>query len=220
MSLPGMPLTWHWDAAATRRLLKTPESITYYGGKSQQVEKNTRVKARVKAHALREIIAGKDQVLIMGHRMADVDSFGSAVGIYRIAQALDRKAHIVLNDVYHIRLQPLVDLFKNNPEYDSDMIVGSSSGNGDCRQQCRSGCGGCEPSVHYRVSGVASVYVSPLWCWTITGRAPIPLKTRHFLMWSRMRPRPVRWFRKFCSTRADNIKIHVPKRQTACIPVS
>ena len=106
-------------------VLKTPESIIYYGGKSQQVEKHTRVKARVKAHALKEIIAGKDKVLIMGHRMADVDSFGSAVGIYRIAQALDRKAHIVLNDVSNT-LQPLVDLFKNNPEYDSDMIVGSS----------------------------------------------------------------------------------------------
>lgn len=106
-------------------VLKTPESIIYYGGKSQQVEKNTRVKARVKAHALKEIIAGKDKVLIMGHRMADVDSFGSAVGIYRIAQALDRKAHIILNDVSNT-LQPLVDLFKNNPEYDSDMIVGSS----------------------------------------------------------------------------------------------
>ena len=106
-------------------VLKTPESIIYYGGKSQQVEKNTRVKARVKAHALKEIIAGKDKVLIMGHRMADVDSFGSAVGIYRIAQALDRKAHIVLNDVSNT-LQPLVELFKNNPEYDSDMIVGSS----------------------------------------------------------------------------------------------
>lgn len=106
-------------------VIKTPESITYYGGKSQQVEKNTRVKARVKAHALKEIIAGKDKVLIMGHRLADVDSFGAAVGIYRIAQTLDRKAHIVLNDISNT-LQPLVDLFKNNPEYDADMIVGGT----------------------------------------------------------------------------------------------
>ena len=106
-------------------VIKTPDSVTYYGGKSQQVEKNTRVKARVKAHALKEIIAGKDKVIIMGHRIADVDSFGAAVGIYRIAQALDRKAHIVLNDISNT-LQPLVDLFKNNPEYDADMIVGSN----------------------------------------------------------------------------------------------
>ena len=106
-------------------VVKTPESITYYGGKSQQVEKNTRVKARVKAHALREIITGKDQVLVMGHRMADADSFGAAVGIYRIAQTLGRKAHIVLNDVAST-IAPMVELFRNNPEYEEDMIIGSS----------------------------------------------------------------------------------------------
>ncbi len=105
-------------------VIKTPESITYFGGKSQQMEKNTRVKARVKAHALREIITAKDRVLVMGHRMADVDSFGAAVGIYRVAQALERKAHIVLNDVTS-SVQPLVDLFQGNPEYEDDMIINS-----------------------------------------------------------------------------------------------
>ena len=105
-------------------VIKTPDSITYYGGKSQQVEKNTRVKARVKAHALREIITGKDHVLVMGHRMPDADSFGAAVGIYRIALTLGRKAHIVLNDTIPA-IQPMVDLFKNNPEYEEDMIIGS-----------------------------------------------------------------------------------------------
>ncbi len=105
-------------------VVKTPESITYYGGKSQQMEKNTRVKARVKAHALREIITGKDRVLVMGHRMADVDSFGAAVGIYRVAQTLGRKSHIVLNDVTS-SVQPLVDLFHNNVEYEEDMIINS-----------------------------------------------------------------------------------------------
>lgn len=105
-------------------VLKTPESITYYGGKSQQKEKNTRVKARVKAHALREIITSKDRVIVMGHRIPDVDCFGAAVGIYRIAQALGRKTNIVLNDVT-TSIQPMVDLFRNNPEYDSDMIINS-----------------------------------------------------------------------------------------------
>ena len=106
-------------------VIKTPESITYYGGKSQQVEKNTRVKARVKAHALREIITSKDQVLVMGHRMPDVDSFGAAVGIYRIAQTLGRKAHIVLNEATPA-IAPMVELFRNNPEYEEDMIIGSA----------------------------------------------------------------------------------------------
>lgn len=105
-------------------VIKTPESITYYGGKSQQVEKNTRVKARVKAHALREIITSKDLVLVMGHRMPDADSFGAAVGIYRIALTLGRKAHIVLNDATP-SIAPMVELFKNNPEYEEDMIIGS-----------------------------------------------------------------------------------------------
>lgn len=105
-------------------VVKSPDNITYYGGKSQQVEKNTRVKARVKAHALKEIITGKDKVLIMGHRLADVDSFGAAVGIYRIAKTLDRKAHIVLNDI-STSVHPLVEMFKDNPEYEEDMIIGS-----------------------------------------------------------------------------------------------
>jgi len=105
-------------------VVKTPDKITYYGGKSQQVEKSTRVKARVKAHALREIITAKDSVIIMGHRMADVDSFGAAVGLYRIAKSLDRKAHIVLNQVT-TSVKPLVDLFADNEDYEADMIVNS-----------------------------------------------------------------------------------------------
>ena len=103
-------------------VVKSNDNISYYGGKSQQIEKSTRVKARVKAHALREIISGKDTVIVMGHRIGDVDSFGSSVGIYRIAKTLDRKCHIVLNDVT-TSMQPLVDLFKNNPEYEDDMII-------------------------------------------------------------------------------------------------
>ena len=103
-------------------VIKTPESVIYYGGKSQQVEKNTRVKARVKAHALREIITAKDLVLVMGHRMPDSDSFGAAVGIYRIAQTLGRKAHIVLNEV-PASIGSMVDLFHNNPEYSEDMLI-------------------------------------------------------------------------------------------------
>ncbi|MCR5403559.1 MAG: DHH family phosphoesterase [Butyrivibrio sp.] len=103
-------------------VVKSQDSIYYYGGKSQQIEKSTRVKARVKAHALREIISGKDSVIVMGHRIGDVDSFGASVGIYRIAKTLNKKCNIVLNDVT-ASMQPLVDLFKNNSEYGEDMII-------------------------------------------------------------------------------------------------
>ncbi len=105
-------------------VVKSADNISYYGGKSQQIEKSTRVKARVKAHALREIISGKDTVIVMGHRIGDVDSFGASVGIYRIAKTLDRKCHIVLNDIT-TSMQPLVDLYKNNPDYEDDMIIGN-----------------------------------------------------------------------------------------------
>lgn len=105
-------------------VVKTPAQISYYGGKSQQVEKNTRVKARVKAHALHEIITSKDRVLVMGHRLADVDSFGAAIGIYRIARALDRKAQIVINDIT-TSVQPLIELFQNGRDYEPDMFLKS-----------------------------------------------------------------------------------------------
>ena len=107
-------------------VVKTPENVAYYGGKSQQVEKNTRVKARVKAQALREIITGKDRVIIMGHRLADIDSFGSAVGIYRIALTLEKRAHIVIDDVT-TSIQPFVQLFRDNPDYEEDMIINSTT---------------------------------------------------------------------------------------------
>ena len=107
-------------------VIKTPEAVTYYGGKSQQVEKSTRVKARVKAHALREIISAKDVVLVMGHHNPDADAFGSAVGIYCISRMLNKKCHIVL-DRPSSDIQPLIDTFRNGPEYEDAIISGESA---------------------------------------------------------------------------------------------
>lgn len=103
-------------------VVKGGKDITYFGGKSQKVERNTRVKARVKAHALKEIISSKDRVLVMGHATPDADSFGAAVGICRVAKALNKEAHIVLNEVTS-DLEPLVSLFKEKTEYATDMII-------------------------------------------------------------------------------------------------
>lgn len=55
------------------------------------MEKSTRVKARVKAHALREFIGSHEDVVIMGHKITDIDSFGAAVGVWRAARILDKK---------------------------------------------------------------------------------------------------------------------------------
>lgn len=105
-------------------VVKTPAGVTYYGGKSQQVEKNTRVKARVKAHALKEIISTKERVIVMGHRITDVDSFGAAVGIYRIAKTLGRSAYIVIDEV-NSTIKPLVDLFLNNIDDEEAIVTGA-----------------------------------------------------------------------------------------------
>ncbi|MBQ8815925.1 MAG: DHH family phosphoesterase [Lachnospiraceae bacterium] len=103
-------------------VVRAGSEILYFGGKSQKVEKNTRVKARVKAHALKEIISSKDQVLVMGHRLPDVDSFGAAVGICRIAKICGKEAHVVLNDVSG-SLQPMTSLFADRTEYPEDFIL-------------------------------------------------------------------------------------------------
>ena len=103
-------------------VVKDSGKIQYYGGKAQQVEKTTRVKARVKAHALRELMEGKDRLLIMGHRMADIDSFGAAVGIYRIATALNKKANIVLNQVTS-SVRPMMERFTESSDYPEDMFL-------------------------------------------------------------------------------------------------
>ena len=103
-------------------VVKTKEGVVYYGGKSQRVEKNTRVKARVKAHALKELIAAKDRVLVMGHRTADVDSFGAAVGIYRIAKTLGRNVNIVMSEVTP-SIKPMVDHFLSTTDPEDNVII-------------------------------------------------------------------------------------------------
>ncbi len=103
-------------------VIKTKDNILYYGGKSIQQEKNTRVKARVKAHALRESIEAADKVVIMGHSLPDVDAIGSAIGIYRIAQSAGKPTRIVVNEVTS-SLAPLLQLFQDNRDYPEDLFI-------------------------------------------------------------------------------------------------
>lgn len=106
-------------------VVKMKDKIKYYGGKAKQVEKYTRVKARVKAQALREIMETKDKVFVMGHAMADNDSFGAAVGIYRAAAALEKKAHVVINDITS-SVRPMIASFRDSKDYPDDMFLGSA----------------------------------------------------------------------------------------------
>ena len=103
-------------------VIKDGTHIQYYGGKSQQTEKATRVKARVKAHALRELMETKDRLLIMGHKMGDIDSLGAAICIYRIAMAMNKKANIVFNDITS-SVRPMIERFTGSSEYPEDMFI-------------------------------------------------------------------------------------------------
>ena len=103
-------------------VVKSGENISYFGGKSESVEKNTRVKARVKAHALKEIMLTKDKVVVMGHKITDVDTLGAAVGIYRAAKTLGKPAHIVVDNAPK-SIQPLMNGFINNSDYPDHMFI-------------------------------------------------------------------------------------------------
>ena len=105
-------------------VIKDGNNITYFGGKSQMMEKTTRVKARVKAHALKEFMSSKDKIVVMGHKITDVESFGAAIGIYRAARTLEKKAYIVINNPTS-SIRPLMDGFLHSQDYDSRMFVTS-----------------------------------------------------------------------------------------------
>jgi c-di-AMP phosphodiesterase-like protein len=82
-------------------VVKRVNSVKFYGGKSKAVEKRTKVRARIISYALRQIIDQSSNVIIMGHRVGDMDSLGSAIGIYSIARSRGKKSYIVLNNVNH-----------------------------------------------------------------------------------------------------------------------
>jgi c-di-AMP phosphodiesterase-like protein len=103
-------------------VIRDGDKTTYYGGQSRQVEKNTRVKARVKAHALQGIMEAKSRVVIMGHSLPDVDALGSAVGIYKLAKVYDKDAHIVINEAT-ISIRPVLNNFMDDANYPEDMFI-------------------------------------------------------------------------------------------------
>ena len=106
-------------------VIKDGGGITYYGGKREQTSKNTRVKARVKAEALREFLTLKDRIFVMGHKLTDADAFGAAIGICRAAAAMEKRAYIVINEV-SASLRPLYECFVRDSNYPDEMFLKSA----------------------------------------------------------------------------------------------
>ncbi len=103
-------------------VVKSGETVTYFGGKTLAPEKNARVKARVKAQALKELLSANDKLLVMGHSNPDADSLGASIGIWKIARSYGKKAHIVLKGT-NKSLEPMYRQFVGNPDYPEDMFI-------------------------------------------------------------------------------------------------
>lgn len=115
-------------------VVKYGDKISYFGGKSAGTEKTTRVKARVKAQAFKELLNNKDTVIIMGHKRPDADAFGAAVGVYRLVKTLGKNAHIVVNEVTSA-IRPIITGFQGNSVYGDDMIITSEQAIGSINDQ-------------------------------------------------------------------------------------
>jgi len=94
-------------------VIKDGKNFSFYGGRTREIEKRTKVKARVIAYALRELIDQSSEVLIMGHENADLDSLGASLGVYRIAKNRGKSAHIVLNQSNPAIDNLITKLYKN-----------------------------------------------------------------------------------------------------------
>lgn len=92
----------------------------FFGGRAQEVEKRTKVKARVVAHALENLIKGSSKVMIMGHTNPDIDAMGSSIGIYALAKSLGKNAYIITSNTP--TLQNFRESLLEEPEYEDVLI--------------------------------------------------------------------------------------------------
>lgn len=98
--------------------------VKFFGGKTNPMEKRTRVRARVISHALKEIVSESDKVMIMGHKFPDMDAIGSAIGLLKVAQANGKEGFIILDsDALDSGVEQLLIEIKQHPELWSRFIT-------------------------------------------------------------------------------------------------
>lgn len=105
-------------------VVKENGKYTFFGGRTEEVEKRTKVKARTVAHALENLIKESDNILIMGHSNGDIDSMGSSLGIYRLAKTLEKETNIV-NNTYGMTLSKFIEELEKDDAY-KDAIIGKN----------------------------------------------------------------------------------------------
>ncbi len=102
--------------------VKAGQRLSFYGGKSNAAEKRTRVRARVIAHALRDLMQESDRVLIMGHRMPDIDAVGAAIGLLKAAQMYNVEANIVMEDAPNPSITRMLEQIRKDEELNKFFI--------------------------------------------------------------------------------------------------
>ena len=102
-------------------VLKKDGKYIFFGGKTLELEKRTKVKARVVSHALEDLIKKSDKVMIMGHMNGDIDSIGSSLGLYRLAVTLGKEAYVV-NNSYGLSIENFINTLKTEEEYKNIII--------------------------------------------------------------------------------------------------
>lgn len=102
-------------------VVKNGDSFSFFGGKTRELEKRTKVKARVIAYALRELIDQSPAIFIMGHENADIDSLGASLGLYRVVKSRGKNAFIVLNRV-NPTIESLVVKIQKSADY-GDLFI-------------------------------------------------------------------------------------------------
>lgn len=102
-------------------IIKQEGKYIFFGGRTQEVEKRTKVKARIIAQGLEELITNSENVIIMGHTNSDIDSIGSALGIYRIAKTLNKEAYVV-SESSGTSLDTFLEDLKQIDEYEEALI--------------------------------------------------------------------------------------------------
>ena len=102
-------------------VVKENGKYVFFGGRTEEVEKRTKVKARTVAHALENLIKESDNVLVMGHTNGDIDSMGSSLGIYRLAKTLEKDVNIV-NNTNGMTLKKFIDELQKDDEYKTAII--------------------------------------------------------------------------------------------------
>ncbi len=105
-------------------VVKKGREVSYYGAYGKEVERNTRVKARVKAQALRELMETRDRIIVMGHTLSDADCLGAEVGVFCAGRELGKPVNIVL-DTISSSMRPVVESFTSKEEYPDDMFISS-----------------------------------------------------------------------------------------------